>query len=134
MAQSLTCAEQRARFSANPYQIVDRSNNEELAGYLSHHGQFLLPMVELIEQNRLAVDELIELTGRAAIEGVLRLSAQRIAGPKHPGRQSDGEIGWHGSQRGVVSLRQTADHQAASAASPARRAGGSRDSRLPGDA
>jgi transposase-like protein len=88
------------------YQIVDRSNSQELAGFLSHQGQFLLPMVELIEQSRLAVDELIEVTGRATIEEVLRLSAQRIAGVKHPGKKTQRQIGWHGSQRGVVSLSQ----------------------------
>jgi transposase-like protein len=88
------------------YQIVDRSHSEELAGLLSREGQFLLPMVELIEQSRLAVDELIDMTGRRAIEEVLRLSAQRIAGPKHPGKKSDGDIRWHGSQRGVVCLSQ----------------------------
>jgi hypothetical protein len=38
----------------------------------------------------MAIDELIEVTGRAAIEAVLTLSAQEIAGPKHPGKKKRG--------------------------------------------
>jgi hypothetical protein len=41
----------------------------------------LPPIVELIEQSKLAVDELIDVLGRAQIEAMLRLSAQGIAGP-----------------------------------------------------
>jgi hypothetical protein len=55
-------------------------NQQELAGYLARSGQILLPMVDLIEQCRLACDELIDVTGRAAIEAVLQLSANHAAG------------------------------------------------------
>jgi hypothetical protein len=44
------------------------------------------------------VDELIEVTGRAAIEAVLTLLAQELAGPKHPGKAA-GEITWYGRQK-----------------------------------
>ena len=54
-------------------------NEQELAGYLARSGQILLPMVDLIEQCRLACDELIDVTGRAAIEAVLQLSANHAA-------------------------------------------------------
>jgi transposase-like protein len=63
----------------------------------------LLPMVELIESSRVAVDELIDVLGRASIEAVLELSAMGVAGEKHRGRRG-GEIGWHGSQKGTVQL------------------------------
>jgi hypothetical protein len=36
----------------------------------------LLPLAELIEQSKLAVDELIDVLGRASVEAVLRLSAE----------------------------------------------------------
>ena len=49
-----------------------KGNEQELAGFLAKNGQILLPMVELIEQCRLACDELIDVTGRAANEAVLR--------------------------------------------------------------
>ncbi len=72
---------------------------------MAKHGQVLLPMVELIEQSRMAVDELIDVLGRAQVEAVLRLSAERIAGPPHPGKKG-GTIGWHGREEGTVCLRE----------------------------
>jgi transposase-like protein len=51
----------------------------------------------------MAVDELIEVTGRAAIEAVLTLSAQGVAGPKHPGKTA-GEITWYGRQQTTIPL------------------------------
>ncbi len=62
-------------------------------------------MVELIEQSKLAVDELIDVLGRAQIGAVLRLSAARVAGPPHPGKKG-GEIGWHGREEGTVCLEE----------------------------
>jgi len=85
------------------YQVVSRSDRRALAEFLSKEGQLLLPMLELIEQAELAVDELIDVAGRATIEAVLTLSAQQLAGPKHPGKAT-GQIRWHGCQDGVVGL------------------------------
>ena len=70
------------------YQITDRKNSRALARFLSGEGQALLPMLELIEQAEMAVDELVDVAGRATIEAVLTLSAQELAGPKHPGTKS----------------------------------------------
>ena len=86
------------------YQTVDRKDSRALAQFLSREGQVLLPMLDLIEQAEMAVDELIDVAGRATIEAVLTLSAQELAGPKHPGKRASGDIGWHGEQPGVVSL------------------------------
>jgi transposase-like protein len=86
------------------YQIADRKDSRALAQFLSSEGQALLPMLELIEQAEMAVDELIDVAGRATVEAVLTLSAQELAGSKHPGKRTDGNIGWHGRQAGVVSL------------------------------
>ena len=86
------------------YQITDRRDSRALARFLSSEGQALLPMLELIEQAEMAVDDLIDVAGRATIETVLTLSAQELAGPKHPGKRAGGDIGWHGEQAGVVSL------------------------------
>jgi transposase-like protein len=85
------------------YQVVSRSDRRALAEFLSKEGQLLLPMLELIEQAEMAVDELIDVAGRATIEAVLTLSAQQLAGPKHPGRAT-GQIRWHGCQDGLVGL------------------------------
>ena len=86
------------------YQITDRKDSRALAQFLSGEGQALLPMLKLIEQAEMAVDELIDVAGRATIEAVLTLSAQELAGPKHSGKKTGGNIGWHGQQDGVVSL------------------------------
>ncbi|MGI0081287.1 MAG: IS256 family transposase, partial [Nitrososphaerales archaeon] len=88
-----------------PYHIVGKENTEELRTFLVKNGQGLLPMVELIEQSKLAVDELIDVLGRAQIEAVLRLSADGIAGPPHPGKKG-GAIGWHGRERGTICLKE----------------------------
>lgn len=85
------------------YQISERKDSQALAQFLQREGQLLLPMVGLIEQARLAVDELIDVTGRAALEAVLHLSAEGVAGAKHPGKAA-GDIRWHGRQLGVVPL------------------------------
>ena len=85
------------------YRIVNREDSRSLAEYLTENGQVLLPMVELIEGSRMAIDELIDVLGRASIEAVLRLSAQGVAGEKQRGRKKE-SIRWYGSQTGSVKL------------------------------
>jgi transposase-like protein len=82
-----------------------KANELELAGFLAKNGQILLPMVDLIEQCRLACDELIDVTGRAAIEAVLQLSASQAAGgPAQQGKRRAGEVVFYGRQPGQVML------------------------------
>jgi hypothetical protein len=68
-------------------------------------GQALLPMVELIEPSQVAVDEVVDVLGRPAIEAVLKLSASEIAGPPHPGKKG-GAAGWHGREPGTICLKE----------------------------
>lgn len=86
------------------YQVASRQDSRQLSEFLAKEGQFLLPMLDLITQAEIAVDELIDVAGRATIEAVLTLSAQEVAGAKHPGRQTDSGLRWHGRQKGVVCL------------------------------
>ena len=80
-------------------------NEQELAGFLARSGQILLPMVDLIEQCQLACDELIDVTGRAAIEAVLQLSASQAAGgPAQQGRRRSSDVVFYGRQPGQVML------------------------------
>jgi putative transposase len=44
------------------------------------------------------------LAGRAAIQAVLGLSAQQVAGPRQQGKQRTGEVVWYGQQSGTVML------------------------------
>ena len=81
------------------------TNARRLAEFFSCNGQGLLPMVDLIEQSRLAVDELIDIAGRATIETVLQLSAEQLAGPQTPGQRRQ-QLLWHGRQAGRVCLRE----------------------------
>jgi len=85
------------------YQIANKADSRKIAEFLSKDGQLLLPFLELICNTEQAVDELIDVAGKAAIEAVLLLSAQQLAGPKQPGK-SHGDITWYGRQHGVVSL------------------------------
>jgi transposase-like protein len=84
---------------------IGQTNARKLVEFFSRNGEALLPMVDLIEQSRLAVDELIDVEGRATIEAVLQLSAEQVAGPRTPGRRRE-EVGWHGNQRGRVCLKE----------------------------
>lgn len=90
------------------YQITesdDKFSSRELAEFLAKEGQLLLPMVELIEQAECAVDEVIDVMGRATVEAVLLMSAQQVAGLRKQGKRDDGrDVYWHGSQGGRVSL------------------------------
>ena len=85
------------------YQIADKTDSRKIAEFLSKDGQLLLPFLELICNTEQAVDELIDIAGKAAIEAVLLLSAEQLAGPKQPGK-AHGEITWHGRQHGIVPL------------------------------
>ena len=85
------------------YQIAEKTDSRKIAEFLSKDGQLLLPFLDLICNAEQAVDELIDVVGKAAIESVLLLSGRQIAGPKQPGKIT-GDIGWHGRQAGVVSL------------------------------
>jgi len=90
------------------YQIVgteEKLSSKALADLLAKEGQFLLPMVQLIEQAECAVDELIDVMGRATIEAVLLMSAEQVAGPKRQGKADpDRNVCWYGSQNGRVAL------------------------------
>jgi hypothetical protein len=41
------------------YQIATERDSRRLAEFLARNGQILLPMVELIEESKMAVDELL---------------------------------------------------------------------------
>ena len=87
------------------YEIAERGDKRGLAEFLKRESQFLLPMVELVERTELAIDEVIEVVGRATIEAVLTMSAEGVAGPKQAGKaRPAGEAVWYGRQSGQVFL------------------------------
>ena len=89
-----------------PYQIVTRAAKESAAiveQFCQANGQILLPIVSLIEGASQVVDQVLHEIQIQALETILQLSAEQIAGQRTPGKAS-GEIRWHGTQRGKLKL------------------------------
>ena len=84
-------------------QVGSKRADEAIETFCQSNGQMLLPLVDLITEARLAVDEVIDRAGRGLIETILTLSAEQVAGAKTPGKAS-GEVRWHGRQKGRVRL------------------------------
>ena len=93
-----------------PYRIVhdtSTASSRELADWLAKDGQLLVPLVELLEKGERAIDDVIDVMGRATVEAVLQMSAEQVAGPKAQGRRGpDREVCWHGVQGGRVALKE----------------------------
>jgi len=81
-------------------------DHQRLARVLAQDGQLLLPMLDLIENAQVAIDDLIDVMGRATIEAVLLMSAAQLAGPKQQGKKTDRDVAYHGSQAGRVALKE----------------------------
>ena len=74
-----------------------------LAEMLGQHSEELWPLLELVQELKVTLDDVFDVVGRVCVERVLELSAEQVAGPRHQGKIG-GEIRWHGSQEGVVAL------------------------------
>jgi hypothetical protein len=87
------------------YEVAGPADRRVIAEFMKREGQFLLPMVDLVERTELAIDEVIQGMGRATIEAVLEMSAEGVAGPKQSGKaREDGAPAWYGRQGGQVYL------------------------------
>ena len=82
---------ERARLDAQPLLIANP--------------QAALPMLQMIGRAQLSIDDLLGQLSRQFIEQLLVLSAESVAGAKHPGRHA-GEVRWHGSQGGTIAIGQ----------------------------
>lgn len=87
------------------YEVTERTDKRAIREFMKREGQFLLPMVSLVERAEVAIDEVIDVMGRATIEAVLEMSAEGVAGPKQAGkaRAADATV-WYGRQGGQVYL------------------------------
>ena len=81
------------------YQVVSQSQSAEVRRYLAEHGHALLPVIEVIASGAQAVEELISELGKVALEAVLQLSADEVAGPPHRGSRA-GQSGATGAREG----------------------------------
>lgn len=70
---------------------------------LRANAQAALPLLSMLEQAQLSIEDLLGCLSRQFVEQLLMMAAESVAGPKHPGRAA-GPIGWHGSQGGVIHL------------------------------
>ena len=100
---------------------------------------YLLPLVNVFALAGGALDQIIDVIGRAAIEAVLDISAADVAGEKQPGKERKGAgAAYHGRQRGRGTWRTgpsgsrspgcAAPARARSRSRRTRRSGGRRDS------
>ena len=70
---------------------------------LMAHPQAVLPLLSMIGQAKLSIEDLLGQLSRQFVEQLLVMAAESVAGPKHPGR-SAGPVRWHGSQGGTINL------------------------------
>ncbi len=76
-------------------------DEQDLASFLAKNGQALLAMVDRVKQCQVACDELIEATGRAAIQAVLQLSGIAAAGGlRQQDKRRTGDVVFYGRQAG----------------------------------
>jgi putative transposase len=65
--------------------------------------QVLAPLLESLESGVAGIEALVSDAAAGFVQQLLLLSAQQIAGQRHPGRKA-GDIRWHGSQRTSVPI------------------------------
>ena len=85
-------------------QVLNKSGASlEAQPLLRANRQAALPLLSMINQAHLSIEDLLGRLSRQFVEQLLMMSAQSVAGPKHPGR-AKGEVRWHGRQGGQVNL------------------------------
>ena len=86
-------------------QIVSKMSRAALEAQplLTANPQSALPLLAMIGQAQLSIEDMLGRMSKQFIEQLLMMAAESVAGPKHPGRQT-GEVRWHGQQGGTVNL------------------------------
>ena len=105
------------------YEKKGQPDKAELRNLLAKDGRdYLLPLVNVFALAGGALDQIVDVIRRAAIEAVLDISAADVAGEKQPGKERKGRgAGYHGRPRGRVYLADRAVRvEEAPAAQPRR--------------
>ena len=86
-------------------QIVSKMNRAalETQPLLTANPQAALPLLAMIGQAQLSIEDLLGRPSRQFIGQILLMAAESVAGAKHPGRHA-GDVRWHGRQSGTVNL------------------------------
>ncbi len=71
-----------------PLHVVPKQDPEGLRACFAENSQILLPMLDLIQNTRASIDELMHEAGRSLVEQLLVISATEVAGEKHPGPEA----------------------------------------------
>jgi transposase-like protein len=95
---------QKSSGKSDPILATKRQASKQLVHLVSEHGHVLLPMVQLIQQSKLVVSDVIMDLGRTMLEAMLEISAAEAAGPPHQGKRTASDIVRHGRQSGYVTL------------------------------
>lgn len=85
------------------FKLLGKHDAQALAACFADQGQVLLPLLELVQDAKASIDELMSDAARTFVEQLLVCSAQEVAGMKHRGKRT-GDIRWHGAQRGRITL------------------------------
>jgi len=85
------------------YQKDTAEASQALAALFEAHPDAMAPLLNLVVEAKVTLDAFIDVVGRSCLEAVLQLSAAEVAGPPHQGK-AGGEVGWYGTQEGVVTL------------------------------
>ena len=83
--------------------LVARQDRTGLAACFAGQEHALLPLLELVQDAKASIDDLMSDAARAFVEQLLVISAREVAGARHAGRHTGG-IRWHGTQRGRIAL------------------------------
>lgn len=94
------------------YYIISKTDAPELVKRLKKNGDLLEPIIELIENSSLYIEEMLDNINRAILETVLLISVADVAGQSHQGKRGEDlihqgvqpDIIRHGAQRGLVFL------------------------------
>ncbi len=85
------------------------SRKQAVVEFFAKSGQQFLPIMELLIDAKQQLHDFAHGVGVAAIEGLLELSASKLAGMPHPGKAAPapadsvhGTVRRHGHQKGVV--------------------------------
>jgi transposase-like protein len=83
--------------------LIAKQDRQALAACFADQGPALLPLLELVQDAKASIDELMADAARTFVEQLLVLSAAEVAGAKHPGKHA-GAVRWHGTQPGRITL------------------------------
>lgn len=88
--------------SSKPRIFTKAQTAQDVLPFISQP-EHALPLLGMLAQAQLSIEDLLGQISKGSLEKLLVLSAQQVAGAKHPGRHSS-DVRLHGTQAGQVGL------------------------------